>query len=612
MNRGLPPAIAPAQQGAAELVGREGEVEILQAALWRARRSPLQLIWISGEAGVGKTALAAQLREPAQRAGGRYTLGKCEQFGGDALLQAPRRALAQLLDELLAGPAEPRAGVAEQLLRSSLMPDGGALLPLLPQLESLCGPLPEPAQLEPHEQPLRLISLCKTLLRALAQHIQPIVMVLDDLQWADPLTLEWLAGLLDDPQLSGLVLLALFRTTDTPPGCGIAPLLERSRAQPVPPLHLALANLTSEQVGDLLKRRLQSGSPQLSQLGHAIERSTGGNPFFVHQLLNALQREGLLVQQSQGGWSWHQAQLQQRLAGSDVVAFLIDCLRQLPAAHLEVLECLAYLGSQANLALLALASGLELSQLPERLTSAVEQGLLVCTPPTGLASADPSTVVGFGHDRLQQAVARLGDHRHSAELQLAMARRLLAAQELALAAEQFAATTALLQAPAERHRVAALLQRSGKEALELGNIPAAERFLQGALALQEPDGWPTDPHTSFELKRALHQLAYCRADYDQVDAWFDELRQLARSPQQILEPAAIQVMALSNRCQYQGAVDLVAELLKPMGLALPLANPQQAMERELAALTAVVSGGALETLPPLPTLHLPQAAFPNF
>jgi predicted ATPase len=66
VSSGLPLAIPPGQQVAGELVGREAELETLQGALWRARRSPLQLIWISGEAGVGKTALAAQLREPAQ------------------------------------------------------------------------------------------------------------------------------------------------------------------------------------------------------------------------------------------------------------------------------------------------------------------------------------------------------------------------------------------------------------------------------------------------------------------------------------------------------------------------------------------------------------------
>lgn len=610
VSSGLPLAIPPVQQVAEELVGREAELDVLQGALWRARRSPLQLIWISGEAGVGKTALAAQLLEPAQQAGGGYTLGKCEQVGGDGLLQAPRRALAQLLGALVAGPAEARAVLAGKL-RSALTPDGGALLPLLPELESLTGPLPAPAPLEPHEQPLRLVSLLTILLRVLAQQVRPLVIVLDDLQWADPLTLEWIAGLVEDPELPGLVLLGLFRTTAALPGHGVAELLERAKAHPVPPLHLALANLTSEQVDGLLSRRLQSEARTLVQLRDAIARSSGGNPFFVHQLLNALQREGLLVEQAPGRWWWPEEQLQARLASSDVVAFLIGCLGQLPAANLEVLECLACLGSQANLALLAVASGLPLPQLPELLTPAVEQGLLVCSPLEGLASADPHTVVGFGHDRLQQAVVHLGDHRHRAGLQLAMARRLLAAQQPALAAGHFAETTALIQAPAERQRVAVLLQQAGKGALELGDLTAAERFLQGALTLQGGDGWQEDPHTSFALKRDLHQLAYCLADYDRVDACFGDLQRQARSPQQLLEPAAIQVMALSNRCQYLRAVDLVVELLAPLGLAIPMDHLQQAMEAELEALTAAVSRGELETLPPLPTRSPPGGGLPK-
>lgn len=590
-----------ALQAAAELVGRDGELEVLQGALWRARRSPLQLIWISGEAGVGKTALALQLREPARQAGGVFALGKCEPGGGDGLLQAPRRALAQLLAELMASPAESRTVVAASL-RRALSPDGGALLALLPELEPLTGPLPEAAPLEPSAQPLRLLSLLKALLRVLVQHRSPTVLVFDDLQWADAFSLEWIAGLLEDPQLPGLVLLGLFRSADGPSGRGLADLLERARAQPWPPLHLALANLTGEQVEGLLSRRLQSEPQALAQLRDVMVRSTGGNPFFLHQLLNALQREGLLRRQAQGGWSWQQEELQARLASGDVVTFLIDCLGQLPAVCLEMLACLACLGSQASLALLAAASGRPLAQLPGLLSPALERGLLVCSPLERLASADPTAVVAFGHDRLQQAVAALGEPSYTAGLQLAMARRLLAAQRRAQAAQLYVACTALLQAPVERHQVAALLHQAGQEALELGNLPGAARFLQEVLSLQGPEP---------DLIRDLHQLAYCGADYDRVDAWYEELQRRARSPHELLEPAAIQVMALSNRGHYQRAVDLVAELIGPLGLSLPLDHLEQAVNSALEALAAAVSRGALETLAPLPALAPAWGALPK-
>ncbi len=109
------------------------------------------------------------------------------------------------------------------------------MLPLLPELERLTGPLPAPAPLEPHEQPLRLVGLLHALLRVLVRHVTPMVMVLDDLQWADSLSLEWIAGLLEDPELPGLVLLGLFRTTAasrwkvcSAAGCGAKPKPWRS------------------------------------------------------------------------------------------------------------------------------------------------------------------------------------------------------------------------------------------------------------------------------------------------------------------------------------------------------------------------------------------------
>lgn len=178
MTSASPTAPPRPQPAVVVLEGRESELEILVAALLRARRSALQLIWISGEAGVGKTALAAQLREPAQRAGGRFVQGKCEQFGGGTLLQAPRQALGLLVREQ-ATTAEPARASLAVALRQALGPDGGALVPLLPELQDLTGPLPEPTPLEAHEQPQRLLSLL-------------VVLVLDDLHWADPLTLALL------------------------------------------------------------------------------------------------------------------------------------------------------------------------------------------------------------------------------------------------------------------------------------------------------------------------------------------------------------------------------------------------------------------------------------
>lgn len=571
------------------LEGRENELEILVAALLRARRSALQLIWISGEAGVGKTALAAQLHEPAQRAGGRFVQGKCEQFGGGTLLQAPRQALGLLVREL-AATAEPARGSLAVALRQALGPDGGALVPLLPELQDLTGPLPEPTPLEPHEQPQRLLSLLVVLLRVLARHSHPLVLVLDDLHWADPLTLALMTALLEAPDLNGLLLLGLFRHNEVGPGGGLAQLLARAAEQPAPPLQLALANLTTEQVQRLLASRLPSAPDALLPLSELVQRSTGGNPFFLHQLLNAVERQGLLGVD----------QLQQRLAGGDVVALLSGDLNQLPPASLKLLQCLACLGSQANLALLAQASGAPLRQLPERLQPALQQGVLVCAQPHRLASADPGAVVVFGHDRLQQAVATLADAAASRARQLAMARRLLAAGQPLLAAPHFAATTALLSAQAERHRVATLLQQAGGAALDQGDFPRAELLLEQALALLGPEAWQQHPDATFELNRQLHQLAYSRADYGRADAIHTALQRWARSPQQLLEPAAIQVMALSNRGCYQAAVDLVAQLLRQLGLSIPLQHPQEALEGELEGFLAMVQGGGLDALPTLP------------
>jgi len=593
-----PPAPQRTVPVPSQLVGRDAELETLQAALLRARRSPLQLIWISGESGMGKSALAAQLRQRTWSAGGHFALGKCEQFSGATLLQAPRQALSQLLAVLAAKPTPARTALAT-VVREALGSDGAALLTVLPNLARLLGPLPEPAPLEPQEHPQRLLSLLVELHRVLADQCRPLVLVFDDLHWADPLSLALIDALLKGPDLHGVLLLGLFRSTEVAEDSGLARLLERAADQPHPPFQLTLANLSVDQVAQLMATRLPADLGALEALSEPIQRCTGGNPFFVHQLLNALEREGLLHPTACGeGAAGLQGQLRQRLACTDVVTLLSGDLERLPPAGLVLLQCLACLGSQANLALLAEASGQALDSLPAQLRPALDLGVLVCSRPDQLSQAAPDTIVAFGHDRLQQAVVGLAPQQ---PLHLAMARRLLAAGRHQLAADHFAACTGMLTIAKERRRVADLLHEVGTAALEQADFSAAERLLQQAMVLLGPEAWRRYPSVTIALQRQLHQLAYCRADYACADALYAELERWARCPEQLLEPAAIQVMALSNRCHYQAAVDLVAGLLGQLAIPIPLEQPQPALERDLDAFMAMVERGGLHRLPPLPS-----------
>lgn len=584
-----PPARHPKAPG---LHGRQAQQSLLLSVLQQSCRSAVPAMFVVGKAGVGKTTLVRELEQPVRLLHGQFVLGKCEQFGSTAVLPAPRQALRSLLSMLLT-LHELQSVPLGQDLRQELGPDAGALLPLLPELQGLTGTLPTPSNSTVEEAPRRLLRLLVTLVALLARQAGPLVLVLDDLQWADPLTLELVAALLEPPGLPGLLLVGLSRT-------GAA--LQRHAASSCPATEIALANLPPEPLGALVADMLQSDIPGLAELSAALHRSTEGNPFFTTQLVHTLHREGLLqFSATRQSWCWDLAAIDARVGGTDVVQFLIGSLLLFPEPSRKALAALACLGSQVPLSLLATATGLSSAELVVQLQPAWDAGVLVFNQPTeDCATGSSSNLVAhFSHDRLQQAANKLGDSAALQQLHLAIARRLLHAGQRSLATSNYAQAIGLLDQQPEQHQVAELLQEASAEALAAGDYAASERLLLLALPLLGPAPWRQQPQAAWELHVALHQLQYCHANYAQADVYYDELVQRAAAPEVLLGPCSIQVMALANRGHYTDAVDLASTLLHQLGLEMPLQQPEPMLERELAIFEQAVQAGALERLPPL-------------
>lgn len=578
------------------LHGRQESLEVLQATLNRACRSGLQLLLISGEAGVGKTTLVQGLRPAVRQAQGFYALGKCEHFRSDAVLRAPRQALQQLLIALLSRP-EPQRMPLRRDLHQALGTAAAALLPLLPELKALLGELPPARALELQERSVRLRVLMLELLRQVLRHWRPLVLVLDDLQWADQSTLDLLAALQEGQELGGLVLIGLYRPEPRSADSPLARWLRKAADAPQPPLRLELRNLPAAELTAVVADMLDSDPAQVADLSASLHRCTDGNPFFARELVRALHREGLL-RSAPGGWHWDGASIARRVSGAEVEEILLGQLGDLPPASRDLLVTLACLGSRTTLAQLARVSGETPSDLQRRLLPPLEQGVLNSHGPAALRAGDPQADVGFSHDRLLQAAAELRDPAWRQRIQLTIARRLVGGGQRLEAADHYTRAAALLDQEPEQRLVAELLLESGRAALSAGGFETADRQLQVAFALLGEQPWRRVAALAWPLQVALHQVSYCRADYERADAHYADLRQRAERPGQLLAPACIQVMSLSNRSRYREAVELSLQLLAQLGIAVPGAeNLQGELQRQLQAFVEAVGQGALEQLP---------------
>ena len=219
------------------LVGRDTEVSELEAAFEEALAGHCQGVLVGGAPGVGKTVLVDQLRPVVTGRDGWFVAGKFDQYRRDVEFDAGNQAFRALGRLLLAEPDDNLAEVRERIVEA-LGPNAGLLSAAVPEFAAVLAVPPDAG--DPLTAQVRTQRTDMQVLRAVASRKRPVVMFLDDLQWAGRVPLGFVDLLLSEEPIEGLVLVGAYREVDT--AHPMTPMLSRWRKQ-AGVRHLRLDNL---------------------------------------------------------------------------------------------------------------------------------------------------------------------------------------------------------------------------------------------------------------------------------------------------------------------------------------------------------------------------------
>ncbi len=384
------PPLPPRLRGAPDtaFVGRSAERGTLLACWDRAVEGQRQVVVVSGEPGIGKTRLVTQTAQMALPDDALILYGRCDEDQG-----IPYYPWREVLRDY-----------SEVAPRRLLRPHAGELSRLVPGLDQRIAAGPPAPAADPDTDRYRLFSAVQSLFAAAAEH-GPVLVILDDLHWADRPTLLLLKHLVSASTRGRLMVLGTYRDSDVAAGDARSELLEDLfRESGV--TRLALGGLAEDDIVDLIEEL--AGHPiDLTGrvLAREVHRDTAGNPFFVGELVRHLRETGVIDETADGRWSFRPAPGAPGLPQSAREVIGRRVLRLSEEAR-RVLSVGAVIGAEFDLALVARAAGLSDPRALDLLDEAIGASLLTRTEITreSLVDIGLTEVYAFSHGLVQRTL----------------------------------------------------------------------------------------------------------------------------------------------------------------------------------------------------------------
>jgi DNA-binding CsgD family transcriptional regulator len=368
------------------LFGRQRALEQLWSWFELARRGRLQVILVAGDPGIGKTRLLEALAVQARQAGAIILQGGASEAEG----MPPYLPFLEALSPYI-------RSTPLEILQAQTGPLTSILVTIFPELSLRLGDVPSGYALPPEQARLRLFEAVCSFLAAIATYPfsppqtgnQAGVLILDDLHWADPASLDLLCYLARHQPNAPLLLVGAYREGETGQSQAFQrTLTELTRLRVLTTLKLKA--LSTAEIAALAANYLQAPvEPKLSQL---LYRQSEGSPFFAEELLRGWLESGAIAP-TNSGWSW--GGQRGELLPATIVSAVRQRLSRLPLETVEYLRTAAIMGRTFKVAFLA-----EVLGQPEEV---VEEALQIATQARLIRPEQPGAFI-FSHDLIRECL----------------------------------------------------------------------------------------------------------------------------------------------------------------------------------------------------------------
>ncbi|MEH1973476.1 MAG: AAA family ATPase [Nostoc sp.] len=611
-----------------KLYGREHEVETLLKAFDRVTNNQTEIMLVAGFSGIGKTALVNEVHKPIVRQRGYFIKGKFDQFNRNIPFSAFVQAFRDLMGQLLSESDEQLSTWKNKILQV-LGDQGQVILEVIPELEQIIGQQPPATELLPSAAQNRFNLLFQKFIQVFTTKEHPLVIFLDDLQWADSASLKLMQLLMSESGSGSLLLIGAYRDNEVSATHQLTLTLAEIRKANATIHSITLVPLSNASLNQLVVDTLSCSDKTAQPLTELVYQKTQGNPFFATHFLKILYEDGLITFNSERGyWQCDIVAVKALALTDDVVELLALQLQKLPDATQNILKLAACIGNQFDLRTLAIVSEQSQTETAAFLWKALQEGLVLPTSEVYKFFQDNEhnsesnplnyncqvPIYKFLHDRVQQAAYSLIPDEEKQFTHLKIGQLLLqntseSQQEERIfeIVSQLNRGILLINQPAERQQLAQLNLNAGRKAKESTAYSAAIHYFYSGMQLLPINSWKI----AYELTRSLYEeaaeAAFLNNEFDQMESLIQVVIEKTTTLLDRVKVYEVQLQAYQVRNQSFKAIATGRELLAQLGVTLPESVTPPDVQQYVVNTLSTLAGRSIQGLVDLPLMDDPKA-----
>ncbi|MGJ5632806.1 trifunctional serine/threonine-protein kinase/ATP-binding protein/sensor histidine kinase [Nostoc sp. CALU 1950] len=612
-----------------KLYGRETEAETLLQAFERVSLGATEMMLVAGFSGIGKTAVVNEVHKPIVRQRGYFIKGKYDQFQRNIPFSAFVQAFRDLMGQLLTESDVELEQWKNQILET-VGENGQVIIEVIPELEKIIGEQPPAVELSGTAAQNRFNLLFQKFTQVFTSAEHPLVMFLDDLQWADSASLKLMQLLMADT--GHLFIIGAYRDNEVNPAHPLMLTLSEIQKNQAVINTITLTPLSQSQINQLVADTLKSTENLALPLSQLVYQKTKGNPFFATQFLKALHEENLIQFNLElGCWQCDLSKINQQALTDDVVEFMALQLEKLPLATQNILKLAACIGNQFDLTTLAIVSEHSEVETAANLWKALQEGLILPIGDVYKFYQQESLVIShlslvdsqkqmtndngqmtvsykFLHDRVQQAAYSLipDDQKQTTHYQIGQ----LLLQQISAQARvdrifeivnQLNHGTALITQPTQREELAQLNLIACRKAKSSTAYQAAREYATVGLSLLAENTWQQQYEMTLALYELAAEVAMLNGNFEAMEKFIDIVIQQARSLPEKVNVYCIRIQSHISQSKLTSAIAIAQPILQQLGVTFPETPTPSDIQQEIQQIKELIGDREIADL-----VHLPE------